>query len=115
MNIEQLTDLVTKHRGLRPLQRYTTDVPDYRFGIPETYVAITFEQNGQSTVFEFRIGFINGMITKLNQLSGVNAVPHHTSQDMLIVTINNSAFNDDVNELLDDCTRKAVEKFFRQH
>jgi len=115
MNIDTFTNLVRSHAGIRPLLRYETDVPDYRFGIPETYVAASFEQNGQSTVIEFRIGYINGMINQFNALDGVNAAPHATSLDMLVVTVNNNAFTDEVNTLLDECARKAVNKYFQAH
>lgn len=115
MNIDTFTNLVRSHAGIRPLLRYETDVPDYRFGIPETYVAASFEQNGQSTVIEFRIGYIKGMINKFNELDGVNAAPHTTSLDMLVVTVNNNAFTDAVNALLDECARKAVNKYFQAH
>ena len=115
MNIDTFTALIRNHAGIRPLLRYETDVPDYRFGIPETYVAASFEQNGQSTVFEFRIGYLSGMLKKFNALAGVNAVPHATNLDMLVVTVNNNAFTEPVNNVLDECARKAVSKYFQTH
>lgn len=115
MNIETFSELIKKHAGVRAIKRYQTDVPDYRFGIPETYVAASFEKNTQSTVLEFRIGYLKGMIYQFNALPGVNAVPHTTSNDMLVVTIGNNAFTDDTNALIDVCARRAINKFFQKY
>jgi hypothetical protein len=115
MNIDTFTNLVRSHAGIRPLLRYETDVPDYRFGSQQKTVAVSFEQNSQSTKFEFRIGYLNGMIKKFNELVDVKAYPHDSNKDMLVVTIRNNAFTDQVITVLDECARKAVNKYFQAH
>jgi hypothetical protein len=117
MNIEQFTLMINHHAGIRAIRRYITDVPDYRFGIPETYVAATFEQNGTSTTFEFRVGFTNTLINNFNQHNGqgVEAKNHDTNQDMLVVRIPNNAFSDKLIALIDKCAERAVRKYFEAH
>jgi hypothetical protein len=116
MDIQQFTALIQKlcQEQMQPnLLRYETDVPDYRFGIPDKYVAVSFEQNNTSTIFEFRVGLTTLLIDKFNQLPGANAVNHATSKDMFKVTINNDNFSQEIMNIIEKSCLKAISRFFQ--
>lgn len=117
MNINEFTSLVKAAEVAEntSLVHYQTDVPDFRFGLKDSYVAISFEQNDQSSIMEFRVGLTSPLIKKFNACQGVDARNHSTSKDMLVVRVNNHAFSDAITALVNECIERAVRKFVTRH
>ncbi len=113
MDIHSFTEIMNQAESEQKvrLNRYATNVQDIRFGIRDTYVAASFEQNGTSTVMEFRVGDIKRLIEKFNSLPGVSARPHTSSKNMFEVRINNVSFTDDVIALINICASRAVSQY----
>ena len=115
MTIEQFQQLIDKYRGIRAIQKFTTDVPDIRFGIQDKYVAAIYQAQHNSIKFTFRVGYTGGLIKNFNAQPVVNAIPHPELKGMFIVTIDNNAFSTEVLELLGEAVQRALNKFFQTY
>lgn len=112
MDIHLFTEIMNQAATTQnvSLKRYETEI-DFRFGIPDKYVASSFEKNGISTVIEFRVGNVHILIPNFNSLPGVSAKQHDSSKDMLVVRINNGQFTDALMALIRKCSDRAVTQY----
>lgn len=115
MDIQVFTEIMQQAAKSQnvSLRRYETEF-DFRFGIPETYVAASFEQNSSSTVIEFRVGNVGIFVNKFNALHMGSAQQHYSSKDMLEVRINNGHFNEEVITLVKKCADRAVIQYINR-